>query len=128
MGSPRSSSSPVHRSRRCAPRLLPRVMHHATGPPRLHAVGLDRKAMAGAGGFEPPNTGSKVPRLTAWPRPNTHLFVILAVPHPARTSERADRGAGDAAHRPARPPRPVDQAPDRPRVVERARQPEHRWP
>ena len=26
--------------------------------------------MAGAGGFEPPNTGSKVPRLTAWPRPN----------------------------------------------------------
>src|SRR5205823_13269979 len=26
--------------------------------------------LAGAGGFEPPNTGSKVPRLTAWPRPN----------------------------------------------------------
>src|SRR4029079_11038859 len=24
----------------------------------------------GAGGFEPPNTGSKVPRLTAWPRPS----------------------------------------------------------
>src|SRR3954465_4251243 len=26
--------------------------------------------MVGAGGFEPPNTGSKVPRLTAWPRPS----------------------------------------------------------
>src|SRR5262245_40361820 len=25
--------------------------------------------MAGAEGFEPSNTGSKVPRLTAWPRP-----------------------------------------------------------
>ena len=25
--------------------------------------------VVGAGGFEPPNTGSKVPRLTAWPRP-----------------------------------------------------------
>ena len=27
--------------------------------------------LVGAGGFEPPNTGSKVPRLTAWPRPTT---------------------------------------------------------
>src|SRR4029078_1130668 len=26
--------------------------------------------LVGAGGFEPPNTGSKVPRLTAWPRPS----------------------------------------------------------
>jgi hypothetical protein len=25
--------------------------------------------LAGAEGFEPSNTGSKVPRLTAWPRP-----------------------------------------------------------
>src|SRR6185503_16873833 len=25
--------------------------------------------VVGAGGFEPPNTGSKVPRLAAWPRP-----------------------------------------------------------
>ena len=31
---------------------------------------IDR--LAGAEGFEPSNTGSKVPRLTAWPRPNAH--------------------------------------------------------
>ena len=30
--------------------------------------------MAGAGGFEPPNTGSKDPRLTAWRRPNVSAF------------------------------------------------------
>ena len=28
------------------------------------------RRLAGAEGFEPSNTGSKVPRLTAWPRPN----------------------------------------------------------
>jgi len=27
--------------------------------------------LVGAGGFEPPNTGSKVPRLTTWPRPRS---------------------------------------------------------
>src|SRR5262245_62399225 len=30
---------------------------------------LPRQKMAGAGGFEPPNAGAKVPCLTAWPRP-----------------------------------------------------------
>src|SRR5262249_32057058 len=34
---------------------------------RYHA---DTIGMVGAGGFEPPNTGSKAPRLTAWPRPS----------------------------------------------------------
>src|SRR6185369_8833560 len=29
--------------------------------------------MAGAEGFEPSNTGSKVPRLTAWPRPTVTI-------------------------------------------------------
>ena len=28
------------------------------------------RGLVGAGGFEPPNTGAKVPRLTAWPRPS----------------------------------------------------------
>src|SRR5215471_12390689 len=31
----------------------------------------EQNRRVGAGGFEPPNTGSKVPRLTAWPRPKT---------------------------------------------------------
>ena len=32
--------------------------------------------LAGAEGFEPSNTGSKVPRLTAWPRPISPLRVL----------------------------------------------------
>src|ERR1051326_6998028 len=44
--------------------------------------------LVGAGGFEPPNTGSKVPRLTAWPRPRimkiaelkTAEFLDVAIP------------------------------------------------
>src|SRR6185503_2383472 len=36
-----------------------RITHHHLQP----------RDLAGAEGFEPSNTGSKVPRLTAWPRP-----------------------------------------------------------
>ncbi|SPJ15166.1 hypothetical protein SBDP2_240009 [Syntrophobacter sp. SbD2] len=31
---------------------------------------MPKKKMAGAGGFEPPNAGSKDPCLSAWRRPN----------------------------------------------------------
>ncbi len=34
--------------------------------------------MAGAEGFEPSNTGSKVPRLTAWPRPNSRQSPVAS--------------------------------------------------
>src|SRR5207247_4278775 len=33
--------------------------------------------MVGAGGFEPPNTGSKVPRLATWPRPSEPWTPII---------------------------------------------------
>ena len=39
--------------------------------------------LAGAEGFEPSNTGSKVPRLTAWPRPIS-LTPVSATPSSAR--------------------------------------------
>src|SRR5262249_60980413 len=41
--------------------------HSFTSPTR---AGPRLIRMVGAGGFEPPNTGSKVPRLTTWPRPS----------------------------------------------------------
>ena len=31
---------------------------------------------AGAGGFEPPNAGTKTPCLAAWPRPNSKFRLI----------------------------------------------------
>src|SRR5205823_3024461 len=43
--------------------------------------------VAGAGGFEPPNTGSKVPRLTAWPRP--FIPASLSSPPAARQDPSA---------------------------------------
>src|SRR6185503_11435745 len=51
------------------------VTNHLGAPCRPFAVTRrDRSSavppgLAGAEGFEPSNTGSKVPRLTAWPRP-----------------------------------------------------------
>src|SRR3954452_10043750 len=42
-----------------------RIAQHCLTP----TTASTRNEVAGAGGFEPPNTGSKVPRLTAWPRP-----------------------------------------------------------
>src|SRR5262245_11109030 len=40
---------------------------------RLPAHDPGERRMAGAEGFEPSNTGSKVPRLTAWPRPTVMI-------------------------------------------------------
>src|SRR6185436_10499312 len=58
----------------CAPRRSPRLCHRTC------------TALVGAGGFEPPNTGSKVPRLTAWPRPSTERRPTAARPtHPLAT-------------------------------------------
>src|SRR5436305_6241959 len=37
--------------------------------------------VAGAEGFEPSNTGSKVPRLTAWPRPNVGTRPPVSLAH-----------------------------------------------
>ena len=39
---------------------------------RPHSCLAQNRRLAGAEGFEPSNTGSKVPRLTAWPRPTVH--------------------------------------------------------
>src|SRR5215213_10177780 len=47
-----------------------------------------RAMLAGAEGFEPSNTGSKVPRLTAWPRPiESAPFALL----PFRTLRHRSR-------------------------------------
>src|SRR5213080_2487074 len=78
------------------------------------------RGVVGAGGFEPPNTGSKVPRLATWPRPIVRVSSGLPG-HP-------DRRASNRAHRPARPGAPGDARPDLPRVVERARDAEHGEP
>src|SRR5438034_1262804 len=47
---------------------------------QLQVVGHRRLALrvVGAGGFEPPNTGSKVPRLATWPRPKNVFTARLA--------------------------------------------------
>ena len=46
-------------------RIRPARSRDSVGPNHIAPA-----SMVGAGGFEPPNTGSKVPRLTAWPRPS----------------------------------------------------------
>src|SRR5262249_31218098 len=56
------------RSVRVAGQELQLVRHRRLVPVRV----------VGAGGFEPPNTGSKVPRLATWPRP-----IVFASPDPA---------------------------------------------
>ena len=43
--------------------------------------------LVGAEGFEPSNTGSKVPRLTAWPRPST-VVDMTAIPRSRRPGWR----------------------------------------
>ena len=75
----------------------------------------DGRKLVGAEGFEPSNTGSKVPRLTAWPRPTgcpaasaDRVRTIIAgdatfrrgAPEPCKTISLADtRRFGQAGHR-----------------------------
>src|SRR5262245_18307217 len=47
-----------------------RIGRHRSVPLRNMSLAPTSWMLAGAEGFEPSNTGSKVPRLTAWPRPN----------------------------------------------------------
>ena len=74
-------------------RRKPSAASHA--PYVVTAVGL-----VGAEGFEPSNTGSKVPRLTAWPRPieNSAAALSSALPQPCmpgmRRPDAAQRGRG----------------------------------
>src|SRR5262249_39147696 len=74
---------------------------------QLQVVGHRALALkvVGAGGFEPPNTGSQVPRLAAWPRPGICISVIQLfdprghstfVP-PSSPSPRASAAGGSAA-------------------------------
>src|SRR5215210_7151243 len=63
-----------------------------------------RAHVAGAEGFEPSNTGSKAPRLTAWPRPNRTLLrrlrsaVLAAALLTARFGRCLARRRRGAAH------------------------------
>src|SRR5687768_14349218 len=53
--------------------------------------------LAGAEGFEPSNTGSKVPRLTAWPRPTRCLRAMASYrgfEHFSAVCEEADLRSG----------------------------------
>ena len=68
-----------------------------------------RRGMVGAEGFEPSNTGSKVPRLTTWPRP----IKRRPVPHEAPVLTTANPlfyPARFGPSRPARQPSPRDPA------------------
>ena len=60
--------------------------------------------MVGAGGFEPPNTGSKVPRLTAWPRPRS--VRPSASSAPPRSAARIVRAGPVTVRVDPEPPRP----------------------
>src|SRR5215831_7242414 len=95
-------------------------------------------SMVGAGGFEPPNTGSKVPRLSTWPRPSPPSRccrlpstepIIHAIERDhlvlEATRRDADGRPGDRAHRPARPAGAGHPPADLARVIERAGQAEH---
>ena len=65
--------------------------------------------LAGAEGFEPSNTGSKAPRLTAWPRPNratteaprgrSRRCLASLAPSPAALGRRRSRRRSAAARR-----------------------------
>ena len=68
-----TAAQPLRRNSAAAPRVAAR---RASAPRNCNQIRLDcvfrvEPDLVGAGGFEPPNTGSKVPRLTAWPRPTT---------------------------------------------------------
>src|SRR5262249_57533155 len=51
--------------------------------------------VVGGGGFERPNTGSKVPRLTAWPRPSAARAPVVSAPRksPGLETNRSDSEA-----------------------------------
>src|SRR5205814_8822823 len=75
-----------------------------------HGRGHRERRLAGAEGFEPSNTGSKVPRLTAWPRPTV----------PAAPRSSTFDGVPSAIHPVRVPPRqlPVSSPlPGRPTLV-----------
>src|SRR5215470_13091573 len=102
--------------------------------------------MVGAGGFEPPNTGSKVPRLAAWPRPIINVGesespLLPNTPHrvPKRCTwfrsrltcsapslEEPYGRAREGPDGPAVPRGSLDAAADLPGMVQRARDAEHR--
>src|SRR6187200_2782288 len=52
---------------------------------------LEPRQLAGAEGFEPSNTGSKVPRLTAWPRPNIVHCGVPQRPAPRVTAPGVEK-------------------------------------
>src|SRR5581483_5372517 len=61
--------------------------------------------VAGAEGFEPSNTGSKVPRLTAWPRPKQSAS--RSVPTSVSpASPQVDRSSNPPVRQSASPPVP----------------------
>src|SRR4029078_12244177 len=62
---PLTRAPATHAPAQHSPRASPRPLESAK-----KAENVTVPCVVGAGGFEPPNTGSKVPRLTAWPRPS----------------------------------------------------------
>jgi hypothetical protein len=83
--------------------------------------------VVGAGGFEPPNTGSKIPRLAASPRPRSsgpcaarNRRVTAPVPRPGSS----DRTRHDARN-PQAPLPATQRVPDSERRPVRGRDPEH---
>ena len=86
--------------------------------------------MVGAGGFEPPNTGSKVPRLTTWPRPRSSRLSVAGcriAPGRRAAANRQDR-AGDRARDPEPPRLRPQRVPDPQRRPVRRGDAEHGRP